>query len=359
MTDEVNKSGNREMFSVLAILFFPYITNFMLKTPEAYELKEEDISFIKHFVKKGWIIIGISWFLFAIFLVTLFFKFSFREITNVILWIAFLCLVWYVIYNIFIIFNKEEFAVDKTKKIDSFKLKFTQIQSWNTLYMFSYIPVFNYFIYRSLEKNDNREYWMKESIVFRYILIFLALFALFSDIFAFGFYVWLLFIIFRAVALFGWIDIIWEKIKEKIFALFDTNPDEILACPLGLLSYIKQELISVIKGVKSTKNLWEHIESFKRSLQNHNNIESFKANNHLITQYIIWLILFGLLIWTVYNAYNIDSMLYILWAIFIASKYGLDIYYQKIFMIPVIGHIYNVWKRLIRKKNKKKVIFKN
>gem|GEM_PF-3067023 len=57
MTEEENKSGNKEMFSVLAILFFPYITTFMLKTPEAYELEEEDISFIRHFVKKGWIII--------------------------------------------------------------------------------------------------------------------------------------------------------------------------------------------------------------------------------------------------------------------------------------------------------------
>lgn len=359
MTEEEKKTWNKEMFSVLAILFFPYITNFMLKTPDAYELEEEDIAFIKHFEKKGWMIIWAAGFLFGTFLVTLFFKFSFREITNTILWIAFLGLVWYVIYNIFIIFNKEELAVNKTEKIDSFKLNFTQIQSGNTLYIFSYIPVFNYFIYSGLADDDNRRYWMKESVVFRYVMTFLAIFALYSDTLAFAFYVWLLFIIFRAVALFGGIDIISEKIKEKIYWLFDVNPDEMLAYPLWLLSYILQEFIAVVKWKDSKKRLWEHIESFKRTLQNSSNIESFKSNKHLVAQYVIGLILYGGLVWVAYKAYSIDSMLYILGVIFIATKYGLDVYQQKIYMIPVIWHLYNVWKRLIRKKNKKKIVFKN
>jgi len=333
MTNQIEQNP-RKLISLVALIYFVFAVNLLIKWNEQdFELNESDLYIIDTY-KKAWYIVWALTIIIAI-LFAISMRFSYSWLLYIIYGLL-AVLVFYIFYNIYLIFSDKEAFIFKKSTLNPISVN--KVETWNMDYLFLYLPFLNFFLFLKKQFTEQQSYWLKESIFLYFLLAFFGSFALFFPGFVSIFYIVLGFIIVRVVSLFFWIDFVNYKIKEKIYNLYSVNPVEIFAYLCALLHFFIGNIYLLIKWKKTVeygKYLYNVREMVNLSFDIKSVLKKPKKYLFLILSYII------LLVWLWYLFYRwIHSFTYLyLFAIILLSYYLLFPIYvnKKIYFIPFVS----------------------
>ncbi len=293
------------------------------------ELNEDEKNFINWY-KKLWtinlwlfILNSFIWIIYFMFIRSDFLYRPWKAITIIIVAII---IIW-----IWLIFSDKYIFQN-----NNINYEYKKISSWNINILLYYIPIYNFHLWYTQEKNIKSYRWIKESILFWtfFSLIWISLWI--NQNISIMIIMFLL-IIFRVVSLLWWIDVIKDQQKEKLDKIFDKNPEEIFW-------YIKWSIIYLFK-----KMISKNIEWFNSSIHDFINNEK-KTYSYLndiqyqiIIEYIIFILLFWWWIWYtnffVRIKLEIYSFILIIPLFIIIWRYIIAILNKKLPHIPIIHEI--------------------
>lgn len=328
---------NKHKFSRAAIMMLAPFVHILLNSPD-FELTEEDKTFVKWYIKFGYLIIwvlalsaiiGAIWyFIDNLVLYRLFNIFS-VWISSIWIWLIF---VWiFLVHSEKIIFKS------------GIELWYKHIKSWNSDTILYYIPIYNLILWYQNPAQAKSYWWLKESIIFW--TAFSIIWIITSSILIL--LIMLIFMIFRVVSLIWWIDFISDKYKEKLDKLFDKNPEEIFAYVKAPFQLVFNKIIKKLNYKHSENTLSQFILETKKEYSNLGTTD----DKYLIAEYVIFLLInIWIFIEYIINIINFDIMwiISILPWLFIIARYISWLYINKVVYIPVIHEIVTTTKKIIK-----------
>ncbi len=309
----------KHTFSLLALWFMaPFMNNIDL-TKEG--LQEEEIKFVKWYIKAGFIVWGAI--LIAIIISILLSRIS-NPLGGIISSLVWAIPVLMLIFWTFSILNNRPFSF--TAQLDKQALKQLNNPVKQDIgplkFIYYYIPLYNLYLWYTQRDNPKVYRWVKESIIFNIIILLLPT--------SFLMFVWIVGYITRVAFLIWGKDIIPDNTKQKLDQLFEINPEEIWG-------YIKGVLLYIFNSTK-TGQLKKYIDQAKKE---YTHLDS-KFDKKLLAEYII---IFLLLLPGILTPY---ALLYSGWWIW---RYALAIYLKKLPYIPLIHEVVEFLYSIASKKN--------
>ncbi len=327
----MNEKNPRNLFSLVALIYFPFLISVLTKDSDDYELSENDIKIINTYKKAWWFMIFMTFTIVILFLIS--FRYSSFLYFDSVAYFWTILLVIYLFYNIYLIFTDKSALLFSWKDVTEIKVQ--KVESWNLDYLFLYIPFLNSYKYILKDYTENQIYWLKESNLLYLILSVFWILSIYFSIFLSLFYILLLFIIIRVISLLFWIDFIPDNLKEIIYNSYKNNIWTIFSYISWPIKYLFVNFYQFLKKkskvpfdviIKNTKVFLETEYDLKTILKKP------KKYLFLILSYLIFIIYFSYLFYTNLNSFNI-YVIYI--SLFILISYFiLKIYFTK--KIPVI-----------------------
>lgn len=341
----MNEKNPRTLFSLVALIYFPFIVNFLLSdnTNNEYNLSDNDLKIINTY-KKAWYFVIILTIIAVLFLILSFFYEIDILGISLIKFIAeflFTILIVYILINIIRIYSNE-YALLFTKS-DIKNLSINKVSSWNIFYILIYLPFINFYIYNSKKYTKEQEYWVKEASLFYFKWWIIWILSIFFPWLIILFYFMLFFIIIRSISLFFGIDFIPDSIKKIIYSSYENNPLETFSYICAFIYFMINNLYIIIK--------WKKTEDYKRYLfKVENNLkQTYDINSvlkkqkkylYLLLSYGIFFILFIYLLY--FSWYSFYSFVYIFSLLIFASYIIIDYYnHKKLVVIPIITPVIN------------------
>lgn len=347
MENKEFKVEDKHTYSIISILFFAPIVYFIVKNYDDQDNKinDEDKDFINWYIKY-WLAIDmliiVSVILYFMFYYSRTIPYLVKSIADLLIIISLtMIVVWF-----FMIFSNKKIL---NKKVD---IKYKKIKVDSVDMIFNYLPIYN-LIQRYKEPDIKSYRWLKESIIlwsFWSIITFISLNQFLSLLI-------LLVIILRSISLSVGIDIIPDKIKEKIDVIFSKNPEEIFW-------YIKWFIIFFIEKIKDKNTSWnkliEEINNSKKEYENiveinYNNKKSVAENKNLLIQYLILFIILWFTLVDLINSikYSLYFNLFIAAFTLILFRYIYVVISRKYIKIPILNEVVLWTEKLIGFINKK------
>ncbi len=331
----MNEKNPRNLFSLVALVYFPFLISLLIKDSDDYELSENDINIINTYQKAWWFMI------FVTFVIVILFLISFRYLSflylNTIAYFWTILLVIYLFYNIYLIFTDKSALLFSWRDITEIEVQ--KVETWNLDYLFLYIPFINSYKYFLKDYTEKQVYWIKESNLLYLILSIFWIFSIYFPVFLSLFYLLLLFIIIRVISLLFWIDFIPDNIKNQIYNSYKNNIFTVFSYISWPVKYIfvnfyqflkHKPKASFIKVFKDTEGFLETEYDLKSILKKP------KKFLFLILSYLFLIIYFSYLFYTnlaSFNIYLIYFSLFVLVSYFVSKIYLT----QKIPVVPFLS----------------------
>ena len=331
----MNEKKSRNLFSLVALVYFPFLISLLIKDSDDYELSENDVKIIKTYQKAGWFVIIMTFIIVLLFLVS--FRYSDLLYLNSISYFLTIFLVVFLFYNIYLIFLDKPALLFSWKEIS--EIKVSKVETWNLDYLFLYVPFLNTYKYFLKDYTEKQVYWLKESNLLYLILSILWFLAIYFPIFLSLFYLFLLLIIIRVVSLLFWIDFVPDNIKEKIYNSYENNIWTVFAYIAWPIRYISINFYQfLIKKPKMPFNIV--MKKTKEFLETEYDLKTIlkkpKKYLFLILSYLILFIYFFYLFYinlSSFNIYVIYFSLFILLSYFVFKVYIT----KKVVVIPFLS----------------------
>lgn len=273
------QSQTRIQLSLAALMFFSPLVQSVIKK-ENMELSESDKTFIKWYIRFGYISLIILAITLATGLTNYRLELSFIDriytISIVVLTIVLVIGTVGILTNTNILTGKKELMTFYSEQISTDKKEI----------LLAYTPIVN--IYKRYQEHnfEKPNLLIKESIIAWVIFLVLGLAATPWRASTF-----LILIIIRVASLMGWMDIISPQIKTFINKLFIKNPEE-------LRWYIRWSIVHLYKRVMKVSELKSFKADIDEAKQDFSLLYNVQLENSVIikTQYAIWIIASILLI---------------------------------------------------------------
>jgi len=273
MAKEKNKDNNsRIQLALAATMFFSPFVKHVLKRWHL-DIDENDKKFIEWYVRLGYITLGILILTIASMVAVYLMPniiFGWIRTISVIIMIALLVFGTIgVLANISILQGEGKFFETYETKTNKGDI------------LFSFIPLYNIYLWYKLHKFEAPYWRAKESILWRtlFLLVILASKSMVLSSFV------LTVIIIRVASLMSGIDVFDKVIKKYLNNLFLKNPEEMRWYILGLFKYVYYKLVGNLNNQTLKSFVIESKESYSKLL-------GFK-NTNIGLQYFIWI---GLLV---------------------------------------------------------------
>lgn len=333
----MNEKNPRNLFSLVALIYFPFLISLLTKDSDDYELSENDIKIINTYKKAWWFMIFMTFAIVILFLIS--FRYSNLFYLDSIAYFWTILLVIYLFYNIYLIFTDKSALLFSWKDIKEIKVQ--KVETWNLDYLFLYIPFVNSYRYFLKDYTEKQVYWLKESNLLYLILSIFWIFSIYFPVFLSLFYLLLLFIIIRVISLLFWIDFIPDNLKELIYNSYKNNIFTIFSYVSWPIKYIfinfyqflkHKPKAPFIKVFKNTEDFLEMEYDFKSILKKP------KKFLFLILSYLFLIIYFFYLFYTNLTSFNIYLIYFSLFIL--VSYFVFKIYLtQKIPVVPFLSCI--------------------
>jgi len=299
MIEQKDKNIKTQLSLAATMFFAPFVKN-LLKNKQI-EINEDDQKFIDWYVRLWYITI---WILLLAIASALALYFA----PNIIfLWIQRISISLLVVL---LLLGSLGAVVDiRILQEEKNILKYYDKKTDKSDILFSFLPIYNYYLRYKLHDFDKPFWWVKESILRWTLFIIVAL--LTKNIALSWFFITAMII--RLVSLLSWIDVLDKEIKKKLNTIFKENPEEIWAYIRWIFIYVfkkikgdlkKYDIKLIIKWEKA--NFWKLIKT---------------SNKTIILEYLVMLIL--LLLWTSLWRYFINDRIVYLPLTLIVSRYTL------------------------------------
>jgi len=328
MATEKKDSTNKNQLALASIMFFSPLVKYIIKK-DNLELNEEEKNFLKWYIQFWYFSIAFLIITIALWVSNYIFDqdllYSWYSVSLIILIIILLIGTIGALTNSKIITNTHTEQVNQDYEIRE--------NSKNII--FSYLPLYNIFIWYQIHEFNKPNILIKESIISRTIFILLCFT---SNVFLISLF--LILIITRITSLCTGIDFISNRTKRLINNLFYKNPEEIRWYITWTISFLLNKIFRWSKE--------KIIYFINMQKEKYSPIYNVKEIWRIRIEYIIWLLL---LIFYLYsqNLY-INSLTYIALAV-IFARYIIMIFYRKhLPSLPVIRDI--LWIFYLRKSNK-------
>jgi len=327
----MNEKNPRNLFSLVALIYFPFLIPLLTKDSSDYELSENDMKIIKTYQKAWWFILIMTFIIVLLFLIS--FRYSNFLYLDSIAYFWSILLVIYLFYNIYLIFSDKSALLFTWKDIA--EIDVSKVESWNLDYLFLYIPFVNSYKYFSKDYTEKQIYWLKESNLLYLKLAILWFLSIYFPIFLSLFYLLLLFIIVRVISLLFWIDFISDNLKEIVYNSYKNNIFTVFSYVFWPIKYLFINFYQFLKQksklpfhvvIKNTKDFLETEYDLKTILKKP------KKYLFLILSYLILIIYFSYLFYINLNSFNI-------YVIYISLLILISYFIEKIYItkkIPVI-----------------------
>jgi len=330
----MNEKNPRNLFSLVALIYFPFLVSVLTKDSSDYELSENDMEIIKTYQKAWWFILFMTSIIVVLFLIS--FRYSNFLYLDSIAYFGTILLVVYLFYNIYLIFSDKSALLFSWKEVS--EIKVSKVESWNLDYLFLYIPFVNSYKYFLKDYTQQQVYWLKESNLLYLVLAILWVFTIYFSLFFSLFYLLLLFIIVRVISLLFWIDFIPDSLKEIIYNSYKDNIFTVFSYISWPVKYIFVNFYQFLKH-KPKVPFNVVIKKTEDFLEEDYNLESIlkkpKKYLFLILSYLLLVVYFSYLFYINVNSFNV----YVIYVslIILISYFVLKIYItKKVSVIPFL-----------------------
>jgi len=331
--NQIETSKFRELYSIVALLFFAPIVNYVL---EPKNLTENDIKIINTY-KKAWYFV---WFLVLIVIVSLilFLKFNYDILGYIAYW-TIIFIVIYIFWNIKLIFTGKAALLFSSKELQKIEIK--SVKAGKIDYILLYLPFINEYLFQTKKYTQEQAYWLKESVFLYFILGIIGVISIFFPNFISIFFMIVFLIIGRSVSLFFWIDIVPDNVKAIIYNSFEKRSIELFAYICAAIKTIFYNILLLVSG-KKTNNYGYYLHKAKDFLQKEYEIKSIlkkpKKYLSIILAYLLITIFVAYLIYK--SFYSFNPYLYLFSTILFASYIYLASYItKKLYNLPIISGI--------------------
>lgn len=328
---------NKHKFSRAAIMMLAPFVQLLLNSPD-FELTEEEKTFVKWYIKFGYIIIWIlvisaliGWVWYFVDNLVLYRLFNIFSIWFSAIWI------WLIFIWIFLVHSEKlifKWWID---------IWYKHIKSWNSDTILYYIPIYNLILWYQNPAEAKSYWWLKESIIF-WILFTLVWLISWSVLVLL---IMLILMIFRVVSLLWWIDFIKDEYKEKLDKLFDKNPEEMFAYIKAPIQLVFNKILKKLNYKHSESALSQFISETKKEYSTLGTTD----DKYLMIEYVllIWINVW-IFIEYIINIINFDIMgfITILPWFFIITRYISALYINKVIYIPILHEFAQVIKKVVK-----------
>lgn len=264
---KTEKNLNKNYLSLASLMFFAPFVQDLLKNGHLH-LDEEEQSFIKSYIKYGYLNITILSVLIIISIINFFLKIEF---INTLLTVGLIGIISSLVIGVFCVFSGKTIF-----KGEGTVIQWKEIEKHNADILLSFIPGYNIYLWYKVGHFDHPYYWLKESLIIWTLYVFLTLSI--ANTIVSSFILILIFV--RIIFLLGGIDLIYDHIKHHLNSLFETNIEELWGYPKGVIVWS----INTLFHRKATQDLSSTINESKQEFQS---LSSWDHNISLLIQYAI------------------------------------------------------------------------
>lgn len=276
---KVRDTNTKTQLSLAAALFFsPLVQNMLNKN--TWDITDKDRDFIRGYIRFGYITLlfwfitiasGVSNYLFAL------------NILSVTYTVSIFILLSLLIISIVSIISDISLLKSGTNDLNTYTVEGNKKEI-----IFKYIPIYNIYLWYQAHSFDKPNRWIKESILFWTLFLFLSMFGS-----VWGSTIVLIAIIIRIASLMSDIDILSTQTKQYINKIFLKNPEEIWWYVTWFLKYLGKATIHLFRSIE-VYTLKNEIHEEKET---YSHIIGIKEHKNITIEYILWIII---LIWLIY-----------------------------------------------------------
>lgn len=271
---KVVDTNTKTQLSLAAALFFSPLVQNMLKK-NTRDITEKDRDFIRGYIRFGYITI-LFW---IITITTGVLNYLFMlKILNVTYTVSIFILILLLLVGIVSVLA--DISLVKWGDQD---IKTYTVEGNKKDIIFKYLPIYNIYLWYKAHSFDKPNRWIKESILLRTLFFVVSMtgsVAISSIV--------LILLILRIAALMSDIDFLNIATKQWLNRLFSKNPEEIFGYITGFIVYLTKSLVHIFNKIQPY-NLEDEIAKEK---EDYGRIIDIQGNVSIISEYILWVILF-------------------------------------------------------------------